>query len=288
MQCLIGTYKNLLHWDGSEAKVVREGVHYGITWDHEYIYASYNPPHDHITEIEVYDSHLKYLHTLPLPDLKGVHQIHWYDGMLYITNTAHNRIDMWDGVRVSSLDYTDSASLEPYQLRVDSLHINSIWTDGVHWYICEHGYKLPPAKIRVFDMDLNQVHLIELDYAVHDDLNAHNVYLENDCIYTCRHRRIGIRNYEGTLIRSVFPHGEDEATFLLRGLARTAEHFYVGESTYAPRDLRGEGDSDILILDGDLCLLDTIFLKDAGQVYEIRVIDDMDYAHNGVPCPMSY
>ena len=288
MRCLIGTYSSLLYWDGSEAHVVKEGVHYGITWDHDYIYASYNPPHEPVTKIEVYDSHLNCLDTLPLPDLQGVHQIYWYEGVLYITNTEHSRVDMWDGICLSSLYYADSLSLEPYQLEKDVLHINSIWTDGTHWYICEHGYKLPPARIRVFDMNFNQVQLIEMDFAVHDDLNAHNVYVEDEQMYVCRHRRIGIRDRAGNLIRSVFPYGDDMSAFLLRGLARTVEHFYVGESTYAPRELRGEGDSDILILDGDLRLLDTIFLKDAGQIYEIRVVDDMDYAHNGVPCPVGY
>ena len=286
MQCLIGTYHNLLYWDGSEVRVVREGIHYGVTWDHGYIYASYNPQHEPVSRIEVYDSRLNYLDILPISDLQSVHQIYWYEGKLYITNTAHNRIDVWDGTCVVKWDYTDGLPLKPFQRLVDTLHINSIWTDGVRWYICEHGYKFPPARIRVFDMDLNQIHLIDMDYEVHDDLNTHNVYLDDEYMYICRHRRIGIRDHAGNLVRSIFPHGDDESTFLLRGLARTAEHFYVGESTYAPRELRGEGDSDILILDEDLNLLDTIPLKGVGQVYDIRVTDEIDYAHNGVPYPM--
>uniref|UniRef100_A0A6M3MAU5 Uncharacterized protein n=1 Tax=viral metagenome TaxID=1070528 RepID=A0A6M3MAU5_9ZZZZ len=286
MQCLVGAYNGLLHWDGSEVRVVREGVHYGVTWDHGYIYASYNPQHEPVSRIEVYDSRLNYLDILPISDLQSVHQIYWYDGVLYITNTAHDRIAAWNGVHTTRWDYKEDLPLKVEDALVERLHINSIWTDGVYWYVCEHGYKYPPPRIRVFDMECRQVQVMEMDVAVHDDLNAHNVYLDDEYMYICRHRRIDIRDHAGNLVRSIFPHGDDESTFLLRGLARTAEHFYVGESTYAPRELRGEGDSDILILDKDLNLLDTIPLKGVGQVYDIRVTDEIDYAHNGVPYPM--
>jgi len=67
--------------------------------------------------------------------------------------------------------------------------------------------------------------------------------------------------------------------------ARTENGFYVGLSRLAARHERGEGDSIVVCLDNDFDIVDTIVLKDAGGITEIRAIDGLDLAHNRIRCP---
>lgn len=282
-QLFVSTYQGFDLIDGRNRYRICDGVHYGITWSPEEIYVSYNLPHEPGTLIKRYNADLTHFNWMGFSDLSNVHQILWYDGLLYVTDTAHDRLAVWDGEQFSERCWETG---KPAHL--DHIHLNSIWIDGQTIYVCEHGYKLPPPRIRIFNRQFRELACVEMDVQCPGDLNAHNVYVAGDYMYVCRHEHIDVRNRDGVLQDRIFPLGHSiDPGCILRGLARVDGTFYIGASAYAAREDRHLGDSKVLILDDDLILRDEIVLEDSGQIYEVRVTDVPDYAHNMVPCPLN-
>lgn len=72
----------------------------------------------------------------------------------------------------------------------------------------------------------------------------------------------------------------------LRGLACTSSHWYVGMSQVRRHGERGKGPCQFHVLDRDFGLIETVQLEDTGGITEIRVIDEPDFCHNGIMCPL--
>jgi hypothetical protein len=216
----------------------------------------------------------------------GPHQALWWDDVLYVTNTQKNRVEYWR-------EGTESCNWIAHDPHDDDRdHINSLWRDpdsNTLW-IAEHRKELLPKRLRVVRLeDHSPVTIVTIDIPelaeppVHSGL--HNVYVENDNIYTLGPSQILVIR-EGEETKWVRPYGVVKYKHYLRGLARNENHFFVGVSNASPRDRRGWGASKILILNDDLNLLHTIKLSPRfGQIMEIRLLEG-DLAHNGLTCPL--
>jgi hypothetical protein len=217
--------------------------------------------------------------TVPFPTpIKDIHQIYWFDGVLYATHTAANRLDTWDDRGFGTIRWCGEGADE---------HINSIWCDGERFYVCEHRRGVEPARVRVFDRGWNPVGTQEF-YGLNPAhaCGVHNVYVEGGVLYTLSVDRLVLRNLAS---------GETETRVVrdaahldyLRGFARSADRFVVGKSQVGVKEVRGEGDAEILFLDENLRLEDVIVLPDAGQLHDIRLLEG-DRAHNGLDCPVNF
>jgi len=286
---LIATHNELILWDGSPHILMKNKKHnkvhdyYGITWDNENIYVS-----ERIwlqCHIHVFNKKLKRIGELPIGvDLASVHQIFWYNGILYITNTQRNQILLWGGWNWNIRTVEWKKPNEPHQ------HLNSIWCDGKNFFVVEHRKKLIPKRIRVLDLDFTPVDCIELDgdFIRDHPEGIHNVYIENEKLYTCGPQALIQHNLISGRSKPIVPHPLMNNHHYARGLARTAGKFFVGLSEASERSERNRGNSTILVTDDNFNVLETIVLKGTGGIHEIRAIDGIDLAHNGIICPYSY
>lgn len=72
--------------------------------------------------------------------------------------------------------------------------------------------------------------------------------------------------------------------WLPRGLAKGAHGFYIGLSAEGTRHQRHGGmPGKLIATDDEFNITDTLDLDGAGQVNEVRLLSELDAAHNGVP-----
>lgn len=253
------------------------GFFYGISWDYKQIYMmSQAGPFIHIWTGENKISDCK---LVPFPHrIDDTHQILWYEGILYVTHTGRNRIETWDGERSRIYEWSQDRGQ-------GTEHINSIWCDGYLFYVCEHRYGKLPAKIRIFNLNFELKNTIEF-YDLNTDhaCGIHNVYVENEILYTLSINHLIRRNLITGETKSSDIRSHKDIGYL-RSFARSRDKFYIGESAVAVREDRRKGDSSVLILDNDLQIVDIIRLKDTGQIHEIRLLKN-DRAHNNLDCPI--
>lgn len=283
MQLLISTHSSLVLWDG-QARVIQEGrgVYYGITWDRSRLYVVSRAVAP--GRVQVFDAELNLCDPLPLDVGEDAHQCLWWNGTLYVTDTARNRIVTWDGKRAGVIRWLP----EPDGPRRDE-HINSIWRDGPLFYVVEHRYQALPKHIRVFSWEFQQVGLFSLAGNCLADgpcgSGLHNVYVENGVLYTLGPYRVLRVDLASGELEAVALSGVIPQQHYLRGLARAGGYFFVGCSTAAPRDQREHDAGAVLVLDDDLVVVERISVEGLGQVLEVRAVEG-DLAHNGVRCPV--
>jgi len=277
---IISTMLKLVYWDGSQAHIIQEGIlgdgvaHYhGITWDDagvmyvtgalDFQYVLYKFQLPSFQELGV-------IHGV----LHELHQIFWYNGKIYVTNTGKNRIEIWQDDSWRSVAWNPRPS--------DIEHINAIWSDGENFYVAEHRQAATGISIvRICTMDLDHVETVLIGPGIH------NVYREGNCLYNL-----------------VSPVGGDPAVFIItdmkdrsqcridkpewgevfvRGLARTQDSWYVGLSFWeSDRSKRHVGDAIVVQLDNDFNDLDRVVLKNYGPLCDIRILGAKSLSHNGI------
>lgn len=265
---LIGTARRLLLWDGQPHTVYEsDSLTYGITWDGRHAYVVNGP------DLLVMDKDLEVVDRLAL-DMWGPHQALYSSGRVYIMESARNTI-----ITVAGRAY--HRQRWPHMMPGEDPHINSLWVQGDKHYVVEHRQMVTPKRIVVTDRDWTMLHVIEIpESALMGKLSGlHNVYVEDDTLYTLGPGVIVTHNLVTGEFRTVTPDGE--FPMYLRGLARTQDRFYIGVSHHQPRDRRVEGGSAFLVMDSNLNQLELVSLEGTGQLCEIRALEG-DRAHNGI------
>ncbi|KKM88873.1 hypothetical protein LCGC14_1254380 [marine sediment metagenome] len=275
---IVAGYRSIALVHNNKCNIIIEDndvCYYGITWDSNYIYFGHrNKQYLDIGIVSVMDSDYNVIDQVPgnFPDL---HQILYANDKLYITVTIHNSIAVFDGRETTTKNWTSTIR--------DLNHINSIWFDGKYFWVCYHN-KVSSDKIfhnsQIVKMDKELTAPIEFFEFCKD---IHNVYMDGEWMYTCdsasnRLYALNIHTKEQKFV---------DIGMWIRGLAVTDDHIIVGGSIIGKNDEeRQKGDAKIYLLDRDtLKVLDIKLFKDVGAVYEIRIVNEHDYAHNGIKFP---
>lgn len=269
-QLLISTMLNLIHYDNApnvidSGDLAKGDAHYnGITWNHDYLFvsAAQNTKYGYW----IFDKQFNKLEFNDELDLHETHQILWYNHRLHFVNTGLNRIEWRGGYKAFNESTCD----------ID--HLNGIWADGNHFYVSEFRHQSEqPSVVRICDLDLNLLDTVEIG------LPIHNIYVENGKLHNLVSRNAGIIITDLESRQQDFVDLFELQGMLLRGLCRTESNWYIGASRWeTQRDKRHVGDGVILILDNDFTPVDKIIMPDVGPVCDIRVIDELDLAHNGI------
>ena len=283
---LISTLLKFAYFDGSTVRVLHEGDlskgtahYYGVTWDDVgHLFLSGNIDTRYIIRRFL-------IHTFILPErvelpimpadrflLHETHQMFWTNGALYIANTGLNRLEILDNLGWRYHAWNPSTC--------DQEHINSIWSDDQYMYVAEHRQALSlPSVIRKCELgSLNLIDTIDVG------LGIHNVYIEDGFLYTLTSAPCPAILKMDMASREISRIDKPEwGNTLVRGLARTEDYWYIGNSRWEPdRDKRNLGDAIIVQLDNDFNEVDRLVLPDFGPTCEIRVIGARDFAHNGI------
>jgi hypothetical protein len=292
MKLLLATHKAFVLWEDGATTVLHtgDGVYHGITWSPSILYVvarGHHPGRVRAFDVNMWpleDEDPPFEHMGTPGYYSGPHQAFWWDGALYVANTQHNRIEVWRGDEVTQLSWNTADG--------DIDHVNSIWRDpgsGL-FYVVEHRKMLRPKRIRVLSPELELMRTIEFDLdclverSTHCGL--HNVYIEDGTLFTLGPSQLILIDGRSEPVEVELP-GIVRYKHYLRGFARTKSAFFIGVSEASPGEGRPYGESRVLVVDDRFDPIGEIVLdKRFGQLMEIRVLDEQDFAHNGIPCPL--
>lgn len=278
---LISTMLNVIHYNNHEYNIIDSGkledgnAHFnGITWDEHFIYIAgcKNTKYGYYTYLKDF----KVLGFVDNLDLHETHQIIKIKGTLYFVNTGLNRIEILDGDNnISHKSFNESTC--------DIDHLNGIWYKDDRFYISEFRHKQKdengeqPSVVRICDGELNLLETIEIG------LPIHNVYIKNNKMYNLVSREAGLSVIDLETRQKYFIHLPQLQGMLIRGLARSKNYWYIGASHWeTERNKRHVGDGVILVLDNNFYPIEQIVMPNVGPICDIRIIDELDLAHNGV------
>ena len=253
------------------------GIYFGLTWDRDYIYvlSRNNLEHGRLrrlfgytSTIEVLDKGFRHVDTVVCPTVSDPHQAIERDGTIYIANTGRNRIETYRDGTFSHVNWTGK--------HTDVHHINTIWFDKTSFYALENNSQ-EPSEAKIFDLDWRPERTVRVGLGAHDLLRCGNT------LFTC-----------SSLGRTMVSHDLESAEttefpllgseWLPRGLAKGADRFYIGMSAEGTREERHSGNPGIVIsTDEAFNIGATLELDGAGQVNAVRLLSELDEAHNGVP-----
>jgi len=268
--------RDLILVSGSGARVLHtgKGIYYGISWDKDKIYVAHRTGISGAgPDISVMNKDYKIVGSVP-GDFSDVHQILYANGNLYVTVTSYNSVAVFDGTNTWMANWTGTTK--------DINHLNSIHFDGeffwvaYHNYVAKHATSLYSEVVKV-DRELTTV-LDSFDLG----RDIHSVFVDGELLYV---------GDSGNGRLTVLNMVTKEETYVdlgmwTRGIAVTKKYILVGTSIFSPRRNRLLGHGQVSLLDRKtLEVLDTKVFDDVGAVMEIRIVDECDYAHNGIKFP---
>jgi len=243
---------------------------YGVTWNKDFLYVSKKGSILKIDE----DFCVEELYKI---DMKRdvIHQIVCYDDKIYITNTEYGAVDIFD------LKTRNSKKIELCpEKKNGSDHFNSIFKRDEFFYTYHHN-RSNPSFARKYDKDFSLI-----DEYLSVGSQGHNVYVEDNIMYSLdsRHSRINI--YDTIKKKMVGPIvvNFNGGSYFLRGFAKTKDNFYIGSTTHTSSGGKDRDTSPgwIVRYDNSMKYVDFFEYSRKGQIREIRVISEIDYAHNNI------
>jgi len=282
MSILIATSTKLHYLDNDRKlhSLVPYSFVYGITWDKNQLYLGLRR-HPYISEqsIGVFDDQFEFVKRLPTKDLDDIHQIIYHDEKIYITNTRHERVDIVDkDYNQSQLIYTGKPQ--------KGLHLNSVWINDDKIYLVEHR-RSAGSRVRIL-YGYDPATTIRTTRTIDIGKGVHGVYEEDNFLYVCSSERNKILRYDlDTKKTEIVVNFAEFIKGHCRGICRTKDKWYIGMSMTGPKASRHQlKGSAVFVLDNNFEILEHIKLKKTyGQLNELRIVDETDYAHNQIPFP---
>jgi hypothetical protein len=280
MKLLVTTEFGFFILDRYNIHLIRQGACYGLTWNESEIFVFQRGHPKHRTLIWCFNKQLQHVRDISAFSVARVHQA-WYDpptDRVYITNTDYNRIEIWDQTTgdFGSFNYTGTEK--------NLNHLNTIYRHGNFLYICEHnGKREYKTRIKKINENFEVVDSYEIGNEGHD------IYIENNLLYSCMSLDRTLVIYDMDTHNII-----EEKEFHLpyrnfrdypRGLAVGKDYMVIGHSCWGtPLERKDDRAGYITIINKkSLEIVDTIRLPRVNQIFSIRLMSELDQAHNGIP-----
>lgn len=274
MKFFITTSSTISLYDGqlSDIKVFPNGIRvFGLSWDYDYGYVSVTYSDRESDVIYRFDKNFNFEEISISEKLKDVHQLLVVDKDLYIINTFYNKI-----LKLN----LDNFKLERKKWRGKEppVHLNSIWYNNNKFYVVEH--RMNNSKILITNNELEQ--LKEISGLRH----VHNVYIENNklfCSSSIETSLVIIDPMSGKILEKKRLKELHDNVKYLRGFARSENNWLIGFSKYDKREKRPRSaHGSVVILDNNFKTINHLSIPGKGQIHEIRIINEIDKAHNNI------
>lgn len=264
-------------WEVSDSKIIEhpcphEGRAFGITWNNNHLFLS-RPD-----RIDVLNHSFKFSHSLQKGINGDLHQIAIHQNTIWSTcprlnclasfdlNTNQTRFflpveERWCG------DPSPITNKMRYETG-GAYHYNSLLIKDDNMYVMANNNSFPSF---ILQMSLSSMKIVnKLDNI---GTEAHNLcFLDKLFFLDSRGRRAIVSE------DCVLPVEDDK--HFIRGLAATETHFFVGVFPFrTEREERRHGDSYIYQLTHKGEIKNRILLSGAGDICDIRCVDEYDFAH---------
>jgi SAM-dependent methyltransferase len=239
------------------------GLYYGICSNAEHLFvaarnrsvSSDMPPSEERGEILIFDRTLQMCGSLQAPfPLRDLHEIAWQDGRLWATCSQDNMIAIHEGGKWEQWFPLGGTLDGPGDVN----HFNSFMFERDRVWILAHNRG--DSELLAFSTATRD--LIERVALGHC---AHNIWRENDQLFTCSSLEGKLMGNRGFLVEtSGFP----------RGVAFCENRRYVGISAMAERKDRDFTTGKLVIFDRDWVRHKEIVLSDEGLILDIQLLPD--------------
>lgn len=237
------------------------GPYFGISWNENKLFIlDRNKKKGEI--IRVFNTKLELIDNIYINKVLDGHQILWYENKLFITDTAHNGLVIYDG-KINYVNWTNYTT--------DVNHINSLAPFGKNkLLVCYNNGKHPT--------DYSQLVELNIVNCKAKILKRIGVMLHNFCNYYCCNsgKKSVIK-----LDKSFNIVHERKLELWTRGLDIKDGILLVGGSIIAKRADRHLFDGTVWVLDDKLNILDTVVFPKIGQINDIRIFNT-NKPHNGI------
>jgi len=254
--------------------------YYGITWNKDNIYIVGTPYEctrlDQVrTLLLCLDKDGNTLYDINIPPqhkIAHVHQIQCYKNKIFLVDTKHNAIRIFDlAYRTWSKFYPD-----PSRTDKDTNHFNSIWFDRneERMYIVSHGKDNTQVGVfnpsQLWTFDANDFSLVsKYEYGEY----AHNAVSYKDRMLVCSSKNGVILSSPEEVFLKASPHP--------RGIVIHEPYLFVGKSETASKEWRSTLTGYIEVFNlSTMKSIGEITIPNIGQVYEIRCLNQDDIAHS--------
>lgn len=273
MRFVVGGSQGVFIVDNGKKHQVRGGHVYGVTFSEQHMYCCERIKNG--TNIVRLDKNFKQLYAHRVVG-GGVHQAHFdvQTGHLFVTITNADQLLEFD------VDQKKEVARHKWATGKEH-HMNSVWRspDTGAMYVYEHNTTGHTSK------HIGGVHRLGDDYTPIQTWKiankGHNVMVHNGWLYV-------VNSFDESLVRKHIKTGEEEVlvetkeypAYAPRGLAFSDDYILMGLTELASRKDRHKTRF------GLVCVYDRDFNKleehqiAAGQIYEVRFLDRVDYAHN--------
>lgn len=258
-------------WKGGTCETVHsEGYnYYGVSWSEDSIFFS--------TPKKIYKKSKEGLVCREVSGCNDFHQILYSDNIVYGTITNTNELCLLDG---ESLDVVDRLDLSSF----GNHHLNSVYFYNNEIYVCFHNDG--PSEIIKISSDGR-----EIERFLGVGSKNHNIYIEDGMLYTInsafgRFCMYDLKRKKEVKSSMLAVPGYSSHKFG-RGLGRFGDYFIVGANDMGSREDRECGLSHFVMFDRDLNVVDCRKTNVRSQVKDLRIVSEIDLAHNNVAFPWS-
>lgn len=281
VEFFVGTKTGLLYYDGQRLLRFFEGRVYGISyyagrwyvaWNHR-VHLGEKPLGEmaSIISFRFVNGHVEDLKVDAAPLDEEVHQIDAWNGHVYVTDTAHNRVLAFrregDDLTYETA-YYPNGTLRDGKASPNYAHINSVFCNGGLIYLMYHNQTEKTGRG-------SEVAVLQPEWEIEKIIktsgnSAHNVYREGDQVVFCDSMNGRLMQGDRSLM---------DVDSYMRGLAVSEAFWLVGGSEHAKRGERGFTDGVIYQYDPKHNeTVATMEIPGCGSLYEIRLITPPDLA----------
>jgi len=271
---VVTTDKGIFHIkDGKFISLHALPLAYGFSWDEKNIFATA------YQGVYIFEKNFRVKSELGMKF--DLHQCLYYENALYVCNTRQNIIKI---INVQNVNLVSD-----FAFPGSERHLNSLFFKDGELYVCLHGncnmHSCNTNKGRhskILKLNLNKE---ILQSWVKTGCGSHNVFLENDFLYTLNSlfgsiTKINTNTNEmidvSIPLASTMNH--DEKVFP-RGFAKNKDTFYIGVAQQASRDKRNLIKSYLYAFDQELNFIESFEFPDLHHIRDVRLINQVDFAH---------
>ncbi len=264
-QYLISTSSGLWYLKGKQISMILPGGCFGITGGPEKWYVcQYTGDYSRILEFTLFEKNNRILLLERNNYLVGlspnIHQIDLYKNRLYIVNAEENSI-LVSSEPGKVKEYFPNKKIKKGSKK--SNHFNSVFINNKNVFVMAHNGTSKNMK----DSEIYKLKRETLKTVSIEKINAqkaHNIFFLNAKCGFCN-------SPKGELIvdnKVIFKN----ENYFLRGVAVNTNSIIVGGSEFATRENRDKTSSMIFELDYNGNVKTEMFLKNIGQIYDIRYV----------------
>ena len=205
-----------------------------------------------------------------IPDTRGLHQIRCHEGLIWLMSCRDPELVVFDPESGSVIGTVSLASLVPRELQhpipsehpTDRYHFNSLYFAKERLFVLAHNWGYGSFALELdypgVDEFLRRPRVVQTHTGLGNQ--SHDIYVEDNRLHV-------LDSGNGRLLiageDSRSSGAKEQKQSFARGLAVNADHFFIGHGSFAKRDERVTGPTQISVLDRRT--LEVLAVVDVGQ-----------------------